>query len=113
MVSDRMSKYALSRRTFLTAASLGTVGLGTAALLGGCDSLTHETGSIIAPAPTPTPNPSPFVSGPYQTAGLLIGESSALALPQPLTTALAGFSEDNFYLVCQNGVDTSADLPMG
>ena len=105
-----MSKYALSRRTFLAAAGLGSVGLGTAALLGGCDTFTHETGVIIAP--TPTPNPSPLVSGPYQTAGLLIGENSALALPQPLSVDAGSDPADlNFY--CQDGeeVQPSEVLP--
>ena len=96
-----MPEHTLSRRTFLAAA-----GLGTAALLTGCDtSLTTTT----------TGTSSPLLSGPYKTAELILGEgpgtTNGMALPQPLTDALVGVPATNYNLVCQNGVQVGADLP--
>jgi hypothetical protein len=60
----------LSRRTFLAAA-----GLGTTAVLLGCDL------SGLSVVPTPTPNVSPASPGPYQTSRVILGEGGFPPLP--------------------------------
>lgn len=80
-----MAAYAFSRRTFLAAA-----GVGTAALLSGCDIATVPT---VLVAPTDTPNPSPNLAGPYLRAPfsidrIILGDyPGTQGLPQPLPPA--------------------------
>ncbi len=74
-----MAEPILSRRAFLAA----SVGSAAALALAGCAStvLTH-------PPVYPTVNPaSPYLSGPYQTAHAILGETDGTAaMPQPLTS---------------------------
>ena len=92
-----------SRRTFLAAA-----GLGTAALVSGCSSTL-----------TNPPKTSPFLVGPYQAGGLVLGEYAAtVGMPQNLTRSTIPVGDIpvengvmDFNNVCQNNLVVPAALP--
>jgi hypothetical protein len=103
-LGDVVLEHALfSRRTFLAAA-----GLGTAAVVAGCSSTL-----------TNPPKTSPFLVGPYQAGGLVLGEYPAtVGMPQTLTRSDIPPRdipvEDgvmDFNLVCQNNAVVPAPLP--